>query len=204
MLAPDTLIHGRYRIIRAIGKGGMGAVYEAFDLRLQSPVALKQMVVEGEQLSRAFAREAQLLASLRHQALPRVIDHFVDDQGQFLVMEFIPGDDLAALLQKRGAPFPIDQVLSWADTLLDALSYLHPQQPPVIHRDIKPQNMKLTPRDEIILLDFGLAKGAPAAQTRSMTGSVFGYTPQYTLLEQIKGVGTEPRSDLYALAATLY
>jgi len=204
MLAPDTLIHGRYRIIRAIGKGGMGAVYEAFDLRLQSPVALKQMVVEGEQLSRAFAREAQLLASLRHQALPRVIDHFVDDQGQFLVMEFIPGDDLAALLQKRGAPFPIDQVLSWADTLLDALSYLHSQQPPVIHRDIKPQNMKLTPRGEIILLDFGLAKGATAAQTRSMTGSVFGYTPQYAPLEQIKGSGTEPRSDLYSLGATLY
>lgn len=204
MLALDTLIHDRYRIIRAIGKGGMGAVYEAFDQRLQSPVALKQMIVEGEQLSRAFAREAQLLASLRHQALPRVIDHFVDDQGQFLVMEFIPGDDLATLLQKRGAPFPIDQVLSWADTLLDALSYLHAQQPPVIHRDIKPQNMKLTPRGEIILLDFGLAKGATAAQTRSMTGSVFGYTPQYAPLEQIKGSGTEPRSDLYALGATLY
>ena len=145
-----------------------------------------------------------MLASLRHQALPRVIDHFVDDQGQFLVMEFIPGDDLAALLQKRGAPFPIDQVLSWADTLLDALSYLHSQQPPVIHRDIKPQNMKLTPRGEIILLDFGLAKGATAAQTRSMTGSVFGYTPQYAPLEQIKGSGTEPRSDLYSLGATLY
>ncbi len=204
MLAPDTLIHGRYRIIRAIGKGGMGAVYEAFDLRLQSPVALKQMVVEGEQLSRAFAREAQLLASLRHQALPRVIDHFVDDQGQFLVMEFIPGEDLATLLQKQGAPFPVDQVLAWADTLLDVLSYLHAQQPPVIHRDIKPQNMKRTPRGEIILLDFGLAKGAAATQTRSMTGSVFGYTPQYAPLEQIKGVGTEPRSDLYALAATLY
>ena len=119
-------------------------------------------------------------------------------------MEFIPGDDLAALLQKRGAPFPIDQVLSWADTLLDALSYLHSQQPPVIHRDIKPQNMKLTPRGEIILLDFGLAKGATAAQTRSMTGSVFGYTPQYAPLEQIKGSGTEPRSDLYSLGATLY
>jgi hypothetical protein len=204
MLAPDTLIHGRYRIIRAIGKGGMGAVYEAFDLRLQSPVALKQMVVEGEQLSRAFAREAQLLASLRHQALPRVIDHFVDEHGQFLVMEFIPGEDLATLLQKQGAPFPVDQVLAWADTLLDVLSYLHAQQPPVIHRDIKPQNMKRTPRGEIILLDFGLAKGAAATQTRSMTGSVFGYTPQYAPLEQIKGVGTEPRSDLYALAATLY
>jgi Serine/threonine protein kinase len=91
MLAPETLIHNRYRIVRAIGKGGMGAVYEAFDLRLQSPVALKQMIVEGEHLSRAFAREAQLLASLRHQALPRVIDYFVDDQGEFLVMEFIPG-----------------------------------------------------------------------------------------------------------------
>lgn len=204
MLAPDTLVHGRYRIIRAIGKGGMGAVYEAFDLRLQSPVALKQMIVEGEQLSRAFAREAQLLASLRHQALPRVIDHFVDDQGQFLVMEFIPGDDLATLLQQRGAPFPVDQVLSWSDTLLDTLSYLHSQQPPVVHRDIKPQNMKLTPHGEIILLDFGLAKGATAAQTRSMTGSVFGYTPQYAPLEQIKGSGAEPRSDLYSLGATLY
>jgi hypothetical protein len=204
MLAPDTLIHDRYRIIRAIGKGGMGAVYEAFDLRLQSPVALKQMIVEGEHLSRAFAREAQLLASLRHQALPRVIDHFVDEHGQFLVMEFIPGEDLATLLQKQGAPFPVDQVLAWADTLLDVLSYLHAQQPPVIHRDIKPQNMKRTPRGEIILLDFGLAKGAAATQTRSMTGSVFGYTPQYAPLEQIKGVGTEPRSDLYALAATLY
>jgi hypothetical protein len=204
MLAPDTLIHDRYRIVRAIGKGGMGAVYEAFDLRLQSPVALKQMIVEGEHLSRAFAREAQLLASLRHQALPRVIDHFVDEHGQFLVMEFIPGEDLATLLQKQGAPFPVDQVLAWADTLLDVLSYLHAQQPPVIHRDIKPQNMKRTPRGEIILLDFGLAKGAAATQTRSMTGSVFGYTPQYAPLEQIKGVGTEPRSDLYALAATLY
>jgi len=204
MLAPETLIHDRYRIVRAIGKGGMGAVYEAFDLRLQSPVALKQMIVEGEHLSRAFAREAQLLASLRHQALPRVIDHFVDEHGQFLVMEFIPGEDLATLLQKQGAPFPVDQVLAWADTLLDVLSYLHAQQPPVIHRDIKPQNMKRTPRGEIILLDFGLAKGAAATQTRSMTGSVFGYTPQYAPLEQIKGVGTEPRSDLYALAATLY
>lgn len=204
MLAPETLIHDRYRIVRAIGKGGMGAVYEAFDLRLHSPVALKQMIVEGEHLSRAFAREAQLLASLRHQALPRVIDHFVDEHGQFLVMEFIPGEDLATLLQKQGAPFPVDQVLAWADTLLDALGYLHTQQPPVIHRDIKPQNMKRTPRGEIILLDFGLAKGAAATQTRSATGSVFGYTPQYAPLEQIKGVGTDPRSDLYALAATLY
>ncbi|MCS6841487.1 MAG: protein kinase [Roseiflexus sp.] len=204
MLAPDTLVHNRYRIVRTIGKGGMGAVYEAFDLRLQSPVALKQMIVEGEQLSRAFAHEARLLASLRHQALPRVIDYFVDDQGQFLVMEFIPGDDLATLLQKRGAPFLVDQVLSWADMLLDALSYLHSQQPPVVHRDIKPQNMKLTPRGEVILLDFGLAKGATTAQTRSMIGSVFGYTPQYAPLEQIKGSGTEPRSDIYALRATLY
>ncbi|NWG22097.1 MAG: serine/threonine protein kinase [Chloroflexi bacterium] len=203
MLAPDTLINGRYKVIRAIGKGGMGAVYEAFDQRLHSPVALKQMIVEGDQLSRAFAREAQLLASLRHQALPRVIDHFVDDQGQFLVMEFIPGDDLATLLARRDSPFPVEQALAWADTLLDALSYLHSQQPPVIHRDIKPQNMKLTPRGEIILLDFGLAKGA-VAHSQSITGSVFGYTPQYAPLEQIKGSGTEPRSDLYALAATIY
>jgi serine/threonine protein kinase len=205
MLAPDTLVQSRYRIVRQIGQGGMGAVYQAVDQRLGNVVALKQTMVSGAQFSKAFEREARLLAMLRHPSLPKVIDHFADETGQFLVMEFIPGNDLAAMLAARGGPFPLDDVLRWGDQLLDALDYMHNQQPPIIHRDIKPQNIKITPRGEVILLDFGLAKGsAPQSNTTSTTGSVFGYTPQYAPLEQIQGAGTDPRSDLYALAATLH
>ncbi len=205
MLQPNTILQGRYLILDQIGRGGMGAVYKATDTRLRSTVALKQTLVEGDPARRAFEREAQLLAGLRHPALPRVSDHFMEGDGQFLVMEFIPGDDLAAMLAKRGTSFPIADVLRWADQLLDALDYLHSQQPPVIHRDIKPQNIKLTTRGEIILLDFGLAKGAAAQLSRvTSTGSIFGYTPHYAPLEQIQGSGTSARSDLYSLAATLH
>jgi eukaryotic-like serine/threonine-protein kinase len=204
MLPNNTLLQGRYLIVEQIGRGGMGAVYKATDTRLRSTIALKETLVGGEMLLKAFEREAQLLAGLRHPALPRVSDHFIDESGQFLVMEFIPGDDLATLLLKRGSPFPFGDVLRWGDQLLDALDYLHSRQPPVVHRDIKPQNMKLTDRGEIILLDFGLAKGA-AMQTRvTGTSSIFGYTPHYAPLEQIQGAGTDPRSDLYSLAATMY
>ncbi|MFV9503451.1 MAG: serine/threonine protein kinase [Oscillochloridaceae bacterium umkhey_bin13] len=204
MLAPDTLVQDRYKIVAAIGKGGMGAVYQAIDLRLRSTVALKETLVSGEIAERAFTREAQLLAGLRHPALPKVSDHFADQQGHFLVMEFIPGEDLASMLAQRGAPFGLDEVLPWADQLLDVLEYLHSRQPPVIHRDLKPQNLKLTERGQIILLDFGLAKGAVGQTRVTSSTSVFGYTPHYAPLEQIQGVGTDPRSDLYSLAATLY
>ncbi len=204
MLPNNTLIHGRYQIMEQIGRGGMGAVYKATDVRLRTVVALKQTLVAGEPLSRAFEREAQLLASLRHAALPRVSDHFIDQQGQFLVMEYVPGEDLGALLDLRGRSFDLADVLHWADQLLDVLDYLHTHQPPIVHRDIKPQNMKLTEGNGIILLDFGLAKGS-AAQTRvTSTGSIFGYTPHYAPLEQIHGTGTDHRSDLYSLGATLY
>ena len=204
MLPNNTLLQGRYLIVEQIGRGGMGAVYKATDTRLRSTIALKETLVGGEMLLKAFEREAQLLAGLRHPALPRVSDHFIDESGQFLVMEFIPGDDLATLLLKRGGPFPFGDVLRWGDQLLDALDYLHSRQPSVVHRDIKPQNMKLTDRGEIILLDFGLAKGA-AMQTRvTGTSSIFGYTPHYAPLEQIQGTGTDPRSDLYSLAATMH
>jgi hypothetical protein len=205
MIEPDTLIQGRYQVIRQVGQGGMGAVYEAIDKRLRSSVALKQTMIGGEQFDHAFEHEAQLLANLRHSALPRVIDHFTDSSGQFLVMEFIPGKDLGALMQENRAPFPVADIMRWADLLLDALDYLHTQTPPIIHRDIKPQNLKLTSRGEIILLDFGLAKGSVALQPQEVSGkSIFGYTPQYAPLEQIKGTGTDPRSDLYSLAATFY
>jgi serine/threonine protein kinase len=133
-----------------------------------------------------------------------VSDHFSEGAGQFLVMQFIPGDDLAALLLARGGPFPLAEVLPWADRLLDALDYLHTQRPPIIHRDLKPQNLKLTPRGEIILLDFGLAKGDLGSAGSSGGRSIFGYTPQYAPIEQIQGTGTDPRSDLYSFGATIY
>jgi serine/threonine protein kinase len=120
-------------------------------------------------------------------------------------MQFIGGDDLAEMSSKRRGPFPAEQVLNWADQLLDALDYLHTQDPQIIHRDIKPQNLKLTPRGQIILLDFGLAKGQASEISRITTSaSIFGYTPNYAPLEQIQGLGTDARSDIYALAATLY
>ena len=120
MLAPDTLLQNRYLVVRPIGKGGMGAVYLAKDQRLRSTVALKETFFEDEHLRKAFEREAALLANLRHSALPRVIDHFNEDQGQFLVMEFIPGEDLEEMFKSRGGAFSQTEVLGWADQLLDA------------------------------------------------------------------------------------
>src|SRR4051794_22636629 len=162
MIEPGTLLQNRYRVTRQIGRGGMGAVYVATDERFNSTVAIKQtFFFDDPALRKAFEREAVLLNHLRHPALPRVSDHFVEEEGQFLVMEYIEGHDLGELLKARGGWFPLTEVLTWADELLDALEYLHTQEPPVIHRDIKPQNIKRTERGRMVLLDFGLAKGNP-------------------------------------------
>lgn len=205
MLISGNILQNRYRIIRQLGAGGMGTVYEAVDERLDNTVALKECHFTDERLRKQFEREARLLARLRHSAMTRVIDHFSEGDGQFLVMDFIIGEDLSGMLQRRGRQFPPDEVLKWADQLLDALDYLHSQDPPVVHRDIKPQNLKLTAKGQIMLLDFGLAKGFAGQISRVTTsGSIFGYTPNYAPLEQIQGTGTDPRSDLYSLAATIY
>ncbi|RIK35326.1 MAG: hypothetical protein DCC55_30640 [Chloroflexi bacterium] len=202
MLAPGALLQDRYQIVRPIGRGGVGAVYQAIDQRLGHAVAIKEILYSDPLLRAAFEREARLLAALRHPALPKVTDHFVEEAGQFLVMEFIPGEDLASLLLRQREPLAVDDVARWADQLLDVLTYLHSQNPPVIHRDIKPHNLKLNEQREVILLDFGLAKGAPG-QTHSER-SIAGYTLHYASPEQLRGEQTDPRSDLYALAAALY
>lgn len=205
MLFPETILQGRYRIIRQLGQGGMGAVYEAVDERLDTTVALKETLFADERLRKQFEREARLLARMHHPALPRVSDHFSEGDGQFLVMQFIAGEDLAEMMKVKQGAFPPDQVLTWGDQLLDALDYLHTQDPPIIHRDIKPQNLKITSRGQIILLDFGLAKGQAVGMTAVTTSaSIFGYTPNYAPLEQIQGLGTDVRSDIYSLSATLY
>lgn len=207
MLAPNTLLQDRYLVLRLLGQGGMGAVYQATDRKFGNAVALKETFYADEQLRKAFAQEARLLNRLRHAALPVVMDYFAVSDKQFLVMQYIPGKDLEQMLEERkergDGLFMTSQVLLWADQLLDALEYLHAQNPPIIHRDIKPQNLKLTPRGEIILLDFGLAKGIVTHQSRS-SQSIRGYTPNYASLEQIRGTGTDARSDIYSIGATLY
>jgi len=184
----------------------MGAVYEAIDQRVSCVVALKEYLIGQQSEARqAFQHEAALLANLRHSALPKVMDYFDDAQRDFLVMEYIPGPDLAALLALRDAPFPPEQVVRWAIELLKLLEYLHTRDPPILHRDIKPANLKATKQGEIFLLDFGLAKGSAGQMATVETSkSVPGYTPVYAPLEQILGQGTDPRSDIYALGATLY
>jgi serine/threonine protein kinase len=202
MIQNGTLLQERYLIEKQIGAGGMGAVYLAVDQRFESYVAIKQTFYNDDgELGEAFEREARLLNSLLHPVLPHVSDYFTEGGGHFLVMQYIEGEDLFAILKREGA-FPVKDVLRWTDSLLDALDYLHSQEPPIIHRDIKPHNLKITPRGDVILLDFGLAK----LKSDNTTGikSVFGYSRKYSPLEQIQGTGTDARSDLFALAATAY
>jgi serine/threonine protein kinase len=207
MLAPNTLLQDRYLVVNLLGQGGMGAVYQATDRKFGNAVALKETFYSDLQLRKAFSHEARLLNRLRHAALPVVTDYFAIGERQFLVMQYIPGKDLEELLAERKAQgqgvFLTSQVLLWADQLLDALEYLHSQKPPIIHRDIKPQNLKLTPRGEVILLDFGLAKGIVTHQSQA-SQSIRGYTPNYASLEQIRGTGTDSRSDIYSIGATIY
>src|SRR3982074_420542 len=205
MLATDAILEDRYRIIRQLGKGGMGAVYEAVDQRLDAVVALKETFSVDDRLRRQFEQEARLLPHLHHPALPRVSDYFTEGDRAFLVMQFISGADLAEIISQQPGPFPRYQVIAWADQLLDALIYLHTRDRQIIHRDIKPHNLKVTANGQIALLDFGLAK----AQTTDLSGSnssnsIFGYTRRYSPLEQIQDQGTSPQSDIYALGATLY
>lgn len=205
MIEAGKILQQRYRIDKQIGQGGMGAVYIATDERFGSTVAIKQTLAMGDRYQRAIEHEAHLLNTLKHPALPRVSDHFLEADGQFLVMEYIPGNDLSQMIEATGEPFSVERVLRWADQLLDALDFLHNQSIPVIHRDIKPQNLKLTSRDQIVLLDFGLAKGNPTKpEHQTAAKSIFGYSRNYAPLEQIEGTGTDPRSDLYSLGATLF
>ncbi len=203
-LAADTVLQDRYRIVRLLGRGGMGAVYEAHDDRLDIIVALKETLSSEESMRKQFEREARMLAGMQHPALPRVSDHFVEGNRAFLVMQFIGGVDLAKIIAQQPGPFPRDQVIAWADQLLDALIYLHSRDRQVIHRDIKPHNLKLTSTGQIALLDFGLAKAQAADQSVTASQAFFGYTKHYAPLEQIQDQRTDPRSDIYALGATLY
>jgi serine/threonine protein kinase len=204
VIDPGTLLQGRYRVVRRLGKGGMGAVYEATDLRLDVTVAIKEAFSTDPRLRKQFEHEARLLAQLHHAALPRVTDYFIEADRVFLVMQFIGGDDVAEIIARQPGPLPSNTVIAWADQLLDALIYLHTRERQIIHRDIKPHNLKLTSAGSIALLDFGLAKTEWDTTQANSSTSIFGFTRRYSPPEQMQDQGTTPRSDIYALGATLY
>jgi len=203
-LVAGTELQNRYRVVRQLGKGGMGAVYEAIDLRLDATVAIKEAFSTDARLRKQLAYEARLLAQLHHAALPRVTDYFMEGERVFLVMQFIAGDDLAEIIAKQPGPLPRNTVIAWADQLLDALIYLHTRERQIIHRDIKPHNLKLTADGKIALLDFGLAKTDSDTSAVNSSTSIFGFTRRYSPPEQMQDQGTSPQSDIYALGATLY
>ena len=202
MLSNGEVLNSRYRIVRRLNKGGMGTVYEAFDTVLNAHVAIKENHFEDESQRTAFRREAQLLANLHHPSLPHCSDLFSSAEGkQYLVMEFIEGDDLATLMSKHKMPLSAETVLDWAKQILDVLEYLHSQ--PTLHRDIKPANIKLKD-GRVYLLDFGLAYGQCGDMTTISDFNWSCYSTRYSPLEQLRRGRTMPASDLYSLAATLY
>ncbi len=237
MLTQGEILRDRYTVIRQLGQGGMGAVYEAHDKVFDTSVALKQVTINltstydtkaQEMATLAFEREAKILAKVNHENVPHVKDYFTEGDGQFLVMELVDGDDLGKLLQQRKAPFQVGTIIEWTDRILDALDYLHSLTPPVIHRDIKPQNLKITTRQKVKLLDFGIAKGSDVQTADTVANQTFiAATLNYSPIEQMLRVldptflavithkytdridaileqNADVRSDLYALGATMY
>ncbi len=201
-LTPGNTLHERYRIESILGQGGMGAVYRAIDINLGVPVAVKENLFTTEEYARQFWREATILAGVRHPHLPRVTDHFVvEGEGQYLVMDFILGEDLRQMLE-RGGPIPEQRLLPWFLQICDALAYLHSRRPAIVHRDVKPGNIKITPDGRALLVDFGLAK--VVEDSGSTTVGAKAMTPGFSPPEQYGMGRTDPRSDVYSLGATLY
>lgn len=220
ILDPGTVLRNRYEILELVGQGGMGAVYRASDRRLEGRVcAVKEILpqlsenstseAELEQLTEQFRTEASILARLDHPHLPKVSDYFANGGREYLVMDFVDGRDLSELVQeaqRRNEFLAESDVMVWTAQMLDALEYLHSQDPPVLHRDIKPSNIKVTSRGDIKLVDFGLVKVLYQDDSRTVTVVHGRGTAAYTPLEQYGGDTsfTDIRSDIYSLGATLY
>jgi serine/threonine protein kinase len=215
-LPPGLVLHERYAIDHLLARGGMGSIYVAEDQRLPGRMCAVKEVEHDPALSEAlrgeardqFFREASVLARLDHPNLPKVSDYFTEGLRAYLVMDFVPGQDLKTLVDQaaaRGERLPYAEVLLWSSQILDALAYLHSQDPPVVHRDIKPGNLKLTPTGLIKLVDFGLVKTMVPDEVTVTVIQGRG-TALYTPLEQYGGdTGhTDPRTDLFSLGATLY
>jgi serine/threonine protein kinase len=211
MLNTDQLLIERYRVIRLLAHGGMSSVYQAHDLVLDREVAVKQLQFDSlisdrtiKQIREQFQREARILAALDHPNLPRVTDHFAAEDVEYLVMDYVAGQSLHELVEGSQRGLSESQVLNWADQLLSALEYIHSHG--IIHRDVKPSNIRLTPGGQVFLVDFGIVKFYDPENPRTATIMHGLGTPEYAPPEQYDDrLGhTDPRSDIYALGATLY
>lgn len=209
LLKLGTVLQNRYRVLDVLGIGGMSTVYKARDLRFTTvdrACAIKEMFNTAEeaklrQLRLAnFHREASLLATMTHSAVPRIYDYFEQQGTIYLVLELIVGHDLESILSQRGEPFDEDQILGWAISLCSVLRYLHNQTPePIIFRDMKPSNIMIRTDDQaLMLIDFGIARSFAPLQKGTMIGTE-GYAPP----EQYKGIA-DARGDIYAFGATLH
>jgi serine/threonine-protein kinase len=204
-LPPGKILDNRYRIESLIKAGGMGAVYRAEDTQLHKIIAIKEMLdsfenaVERQAGIDRFLSEVQVMETLAHPNIPRVTDHFVQNNNFYFVMELVEGTDLSKKLHKEGTPgLPPLQVLEWGAQVCSALDYLHGLRPPIVHRDLKPSNILLNASDgRILLIDFGIARAT------NPSGGYWIGTAGYAPPEQQAGKH-EPRSDLYALGALMH
>ena len=200
-LEPNSLVQGRYLIVQMLGAGDVGEVYLAVDQRQGTAVALKRTDLNGDQtVTAAIEREAATLGDLSHPVLPKFIDHFIEKGESFLVMQHVPGDDFQKRLEMASKPFPLSWVMFWADQLSDALNYLHSHEPPMVHLDIKPKNLKLTDENHMMLLDSGLLRGFFGSRSASAESNSLAYASP----EQLRHTGSDGRSDVYSLSATIY
>jgi tetratricopeptide (TPR) repeat protein/tRNA A-37 threonylcarbamoyl transferase component Bud32 len=208
-LPEQTLLNGRYQLESRIGQGGMGAVYKAIDTRFNNrPIAIKEMSRAGlndtrvQEAEEAFEREARLLADLLHPNLPRIYDHFTENERSYLVMDFIEGQTLETYMERaNGGPLPLEQVMQWAEQLCDVLSYLHNHQPPIIFRDLKPSNVMISESGHVYLIDFGIARIFKPGQSHD---TVALGSPGFAAPEQYGKAQSTPRSDIYSLGALLH
>lgn len=211
-LRADDVLHGRYRILGVLGSGGMGTVYQARDLNFQE---VKKLVAVKEMLSGAadptlkatmiktFRREANILATLNHPAIPKIFDFFDENDRAYLVMEYINGSDLELLMQKT-KELPNDKIVEWAIDLCDVLDYLHNQRPDaIVFRDMKPSNVMIDSLGRVRLIDFGIAKALASMEATGVVRHTMIGTEGYSAPEQYKG-DVSARSDIYSLGATLH
>lgn len=216
-LQPGDSLRERYKITGLIGFGGMGTVYLADDNRLDGrQCAVKEILLLpnlsddiADDVRKQFRQEASTLARLDHPGLPKVSDYFSIEDRDYLVMDYVPGKDLLEIsntARQEGRFLDEETVLEWTNQLCDALIYLHSRKPPVLHRDVKPANIKLTPEGWLKLVDFGLVKPFDPTDPTTLTGLQGAGSLPYAPLEQyVDHLGhTDPRSDLYALGATVY